>query len=109
MSKIKSEVVFAVYQPNPGKSAELEALIKKHVPLLREFGLATARQPIIVKSKNGTYIEIFEWESKEAVERAHHHPGVATIWEAMGKISTFGKLSALEEAGAPFVHFEPVN
>jgi hypothetical protein len=105
----KSEIVFALYKPHAGKDSELEALINRHVPTLQEYGLVTSRMPIIVKSKNGTYIEVFEWASKEAIDRAHQHPGVASIWEAMGKVSQFTNLSSLEEAGSEFAHFQPIN
>jgi hypothetical protein len=37
-----------------------------------------------VKSKNGTYIESFEWSTPEAVAAVHHHPEVGKVWEAMG-------------------------
>lgn len=105
----KSEVVFAVYKPLPGKENALESLIHKHVPSLKEFGLVTDRIPVIVKSKNGTYIEIFEWASKEAIDRAHKHPGVAMIWEAMAKVAEFSTLDSLDEADGTFAHFLPIN
>ena len=71
---MKPEIVFALYRPHEGKDAELRELIKKHIPTLRRLELVTDRAPILVKSKNGTYIEIFEWKSAESADQAHQHP-----------------------------------
>lgn len=106
---MKPEIVFAMYRPREGKESELLALIKEHIPTLRRFELITDRPSILVRSKNGTYIEIFEWRSKESAEVAHEHPAVAKVWEAMGGVSDFPGLDSLEEAAGKFPHFQPVN
>jgi hypothetical protein len=64
---------------------------------------------VVVKSRNGTYIEIFEWSSYESAGLAHHHPEVAKVWEAMGKVADLAKLDSLEEITGMFPHFEPIN
>ena len=103
------QIVFAVYRPRKGKDKVLEKLIARHVPTLRKLGLATARKPVVARSRNGTYIEVFEWESEEAVKQAHEHPKVAQIWETMGRVCEFSKLESLPETKEEFPHFKPVR
>ncbi|HSE41002.1 MAG TPA: hypothetical protein VLH08_09585 [Acidobacteriota bacterium] len=104
-----SEIVFALYRPNKGKDTELEKLIAQHGPTLRRLELITDRPVVLVKSKNGTYIEIFEWRTEESAGLAHHHPEVAKIWEAMGKIADLPTIDSLEEISERFPHFQPIN
>ena len=104
---MKPEVVFALYRPHPGKDAELRRLIAQHLPVLRRLQLATDRPAILVRAKDGTYIEVFEWRNEESAKLAHEHPEVARVWEAMGQVADFPALDSLEEAKQPFSHFEP--
>jgi hypothetical protein len=103
-----TEVVFAIYKPKFGKEKELEKLIERHVPVLKELELITSRPRLTLKSSDGTYIEIIEWVDVEAAEKAHEHPAVAKVWEAMEAISEFKKLSDLNEAGKAFSHIKVV-
>ncbi len=103
------QVVFALYKPHEGKDADLRRLLADHVSTLRRLELATDRPTIVVKSKNGTYIEIFEWSTEQAAGLAHHHPEVAKVWEAFGKVCDLKTLDSLEETKGMFPHFEPVN
>lgn len=103
------ELVIAMYKPKQGKHQELETLVKKHVPALKEYGLITEREPLVFKSENGTVIEIFEWQSREASKKAHDHPAIAKIWEAMAVVGDFEKLGNLPEAGKVFPHFKMLN
>lgn len=41
----KPEVVIAIYRPKVGKLEALEALVHKHFPTLKEYGLTTVRAP----------------------------------------------------------------
>ena len=104
---MKPAVVFALYRPHPGKDAELRRLIAQHLPVLRRLELATDRPAILVRAKDGTYIEVFEWRNEESAKLAHEHPEVARVWEAMGQVADFPALDSLEEAKQPFSHFEP--
>lgn len=99
------EVVIALYKAKPGKKAELETLVRKHFPILKEYGLTTGKEPYIGLSSDGTILEIFEWASRSAAEKAHDHPAVAKIWEAMAMVCEFGKLDQLPEAKERFPHF----
>jgi hypothetical protein len=77
--------------------------------MLRRLELITDRPVVLVKSKNGTYIEVFEWSTADSARQAHEHPEVAKVWEAMGKIADLPNLDSLEEVKARFPHFEPVT
>jgi hypothetical protein len=106
---MKPEIVLALYRPHEGKDAELRRLIAQHLPTLRRLELVTDRPAILVRSEDGTYIEIFEWRTAEAADLAHQHPEVARVWEAMGQVADFPTLDALAEARKTFPHFQPVN
>ncbi len=103
-----TQIVCALYKAKLGKEAELESLIQKHVPVLRDLELITNRPRLTLKSRDGTYIEIIEWVDAEAAEKAHEHPAVAQVWEAMGVISEFKKLGDLPESQKSFSHFAVV-
>jgi hypothetical protein len=103
------EVVFALYKPHEGKDEELRRIMTQHLPVLRRLELITDRPAVVVRSRNGTYIEIFEWRTAESAGLAHHHPDVAKVWEAMGAVCDFPLLESLEEGKERFPHFEPVS
>ncbi len=104
------EIVFALYRPKPGREAELLALVKEHVPALLELGLVTARAPIVARSrKDATIIEVFEWASAEAIERAHRDPVVQKHWARFAECAEYPTFGQLAEAGEMFAGFEPVD
>jgi hypothetical protein len=102
----KPVVVVAMYRPKEGKVKDLETLIQRHFPTLKEYGLTTDKEPFIGRSGDGTYVEVFEWISAEAAQKAHDHPAVAKIWEAMAVVCDFGKLEQLPEAKKVFPSFQ---
>ena len=104
----KPEVVIAMYRPKEGKLRELEALVQKHFSVLKEYGLTTDKDSFIGRSSDGTILEVFEWANPEAAKKAHDHPAVAKIWEAMALVCDFGTLSQIPEAKNPFPHFPRV-
>ncbi len=102
-------VVIVGYKPMPGKEKELDLLMKTHVPRLRAEGLVTDRESILMRSKNGTIVEVFEWKSKQAIESAHANPEVLKMWEEYAQVCEFIPLSKLEEAGEMFAEFSSVD
>ena len=102
-------IVVVVYEPFPGKEPELEIQIKKHLPVLWEENLATNREPIVMKSKDGLYIEIFEWKSAEAIKQALSNRDVNKLWEEFSKICTYREPVTIDEFRNLFSEFEPVN
>ena len=104
-----SRIVIAAYRPHEGKDAELLALIAEHVPMLRSLGLATGREATVMRSSDGTLVEVFEWVSAESIDRAHSDPAVVELWERFSLVSDYCQLAQLEEARRMFAEFEPVQ
>ena len=102
-------IVIAIYNPKPGQAPALEEILAEHVPILRQEELATARPVVLLRSTDGRYLEIFEWASPQAPERAHDNPRVKALWERIGKVAEVGRLVDLPCAHRSFPHFEPVE
>lgn len=104
-----SMFTMAMYRPHPGKESELAEIIKGHVPILREEGLITEFPPVTLISVDGTLIEIFEWLSEEAKDKAHSSPKVWPVWEQIMRVAELVSLSSLPEAEHPFPNFKRVD
>jgi quinol monooxygenase YgiN len=102
-------VVIVAYKPKEGKQKELEALMQTHVPRLRQENLVTDREPVIIRSEDGTIVEVFEWASKEAIESAHTNPSVLAMWQEFADVCEFLPVSQVQEASQMFSEFEPLN
>ena len=102
-------ISIACYRPKPGKTEELEAIVRGHVPILRDAGLVTDRKPIIGRAKDGTIVEMFEWSSAEAIEKAHGNPEVLKLWGSFSEACEYVKLADLAESLDLFANFESVN
>jgi hypothetical protein len=100
-------MVIVAYRPKPGCAAELEALVREHVPCLRTLGLVTERPAQAMRAKDGTIVEVFEWEHG-AIEAAHNSSRVAELWERFANACDYVPLRELPEAEAMFAEFEPV-
>lgn len=103
-----SRIVIACYRPKAGREADLEALVRRHVATLRSIGLVTDRASITMRAGDGTFIEVFEWASREAIEAAHRHPVVQKMWEAFGEACEYVPVSQVPEASQMFSEFKPV-
>ena len=101
--------VIVAYRPRPGKEQELLHLTKEHLPILRSQGLATDRPSYVMKSVDGTIIEVFEWRSAEAIAAAHQNP----VWQAMcarySEACEYISLENLSESKNMFAEFDPVD
>jgi hypothetical protein len=105
-----AEIVTAVYKTKPGKEPEMRELLKKHLVALRKSGLITARPRTLLRAKNATYVEIFEWKDGAAsAHAAHGHPDIGGVWESMALVCDFTCLAELTESTARFPHFAPVT
>ncbi len=102
-------IVIACYKPHPGQESRLQRLLATHVDRLRKEGLATHRESIVMKSSSGTFIEVFEWESKEAIEAAHHNPAVQKMWEEFSAVCEYETPMNIQEFSQLFSEFTPVN
>jgi quinol monooxygenase YgiN len=101
-------VVIVAYRPKPGKENELVDLVRSRVPTLRKEGLVTDRVPTIMRSGDGTIIEVSEWKSHEAIDAAHKNPNVLAMWNNFFAICDCIPLNTLAEAKEMFAGFEPV-
>jgi quinol monooxygenase YgiN len=72
-------IVIVAYRPKPGKETELLKLVRNRVPTLCKEGLVTDREPIIMRARDGTIIEVSEWKSQEAIDAAHKNPNVLAM------------------------------
>lgn len=106
---MQGRIVIACYQPKAGKESELHALVQEHVPTLRAQNLVTDRTPIIMTAKSGTYIEVFEWASEDAIRVAHEDPVVQVMWQKFAEVCDYVPISSCEEAAGPFSEFTPIN
>jgi len=101
-------VVIVAYRPKPGKENELVDLVRGRVPTLRKEGLVSDRVPTIMRSRDGTIIEVSEWKSREAIDAAHKNPNVLAMWNKFFAICDCIPLNTLAEANEMFAGFEPI-
>ena len=101
-------VIIVAYRPKPGKENELIDLARSRVPTLRKENLVTDRVPTIMRSRDGTIIEVSEWKSQEAIDAAHKNPNVLTMWNKFFAICDCIPLNTLTEANEMFAGFEPI-
>jgi hypothetical protein len=101
-------MVIVAYRPRPGREAELEALIREHVPCLKTLGLVTDRPAQAMRAKDGTVVEVFEWQDG-GIEAAHSSPRVLELWERFGNACDYAPLRELPEAEVMFAEFETIS
>ena len=101
-------VVIVAYRPKPGNENELVDLVRSRVPTLRKEGLVSDRVPTIMRSRDGTIIEVSEWKSREAIDAAHKNPNVLAMWNKFFALCDCVPLKSLAEAEEMFAGFEPV-
>ena len=101
-------IVIAVYRPNKGHESELKKLVIDHVPRLRKLGYATSRTPIAMQAEDGTILEVFEWVSKEAIDKAHGDLQIHAMWNEFNKVCTYHPVNEVDECRNMFPGFEPL-
>jgi hypothetical protein len=98
--------VIVAYRPRAGRQADLEALVRQHVPILESLGLVTSRPATLMKAHDGTIVEVFEWASKAAIDRAHSDPTVQDLWRRFGDCCDYIPIGSVPESGQLFSEFE---
>jgi quinol monooxygenase YgiN len=101
-------IVIVAYRPKPGKEKELLELVQDRVPTLRKENLVTDRVPTIMRSRDGTIIEVSEWKSQQAIDAAHKNPNVLAMWNKFFAICDCVPLKTVTEAEEMFAGFEPI-
>lgn len=102
-------IVIVAYKAKPGKIEKLKAITKLHVPRLKKEGLVTEREPIIMQATDDTIVEVFEWLSDEAIQKAHNNNAVRQMWEEYAEVCEYVPISQLSEAGDLFASFKPME
>jgi len=100
--------VIAAFKPKPGMQEQLAAAVEKHWRVLRTEDLVTDRPRYAMQSSDGTIVEIFEWRSPEAIERAHRTPAILALWAEFEAACEYIPLASLAEARHPFSEFDPL-
>jgi hypothetical protein len=98
----------ACYKPRPGQEEALLELVRNHMQPLHSQGLVTDRTPIVMKTADGTIIEVFEWVSQEAIAGSHSNPVVLDLWKKFEAVCWYETPSNLPEFQRMFAHFEPI-
>jgi len=101
--------VIVAYTPKAGKEKQLLRAVKKHLEVLRTEELVTDKPAYVMRAGEGTILEIFEWRSSEAIEKAHNNPAVQELWEEFGAACDFTPLAKLPEAAQMFAEFDAVD
>ncbi|MDZ4762130.1 MAG: hypothetical protein SGJ21_13780 [Alphaproteobacteria bacterium] len=102
-------MVIVAYRPKTERENVLLAEVRDHHPLLRSEGLATDREPFIMRASDGTIVEVFEWASVAAMQEAHGNPRVLAMWDRFAACCDFVPLSAVAETASMFAEFEPLE
>ena len=100
--------VVVVYRPKKGKDEQLLQLLKDHVPILRDQNLATDRKPVVMRAADGALVEVFEWNSVDAIKQAHHNRVVGDLWEKFNEVCDFEIPLNVKEFQGLFSEFETV-
>ena len=101
-------IVIVAYRPEAWEREGTLDLVRSRVPTLRKEGFVTDREPIIMRARDGTIIEVSEWKSQEAIEAAHKNPNVLAMWEKFFAICDCVPFRTLAEAEEMFPNFEPL-
>ncbi len=104
-----SLIVIASYKPREGKDEGMKEVLRNHMPILRNEGLITDFPAIVLKANDGSYIEIFEWKTQEAINQAHQSENVLALWKRFEEVCTYINLSDIEERKNLFASFQPVK
>jgi|SRR5271166_1515027 len=102
-------IAIAAYRPRAGKEEELLQAVRDHMPVLRGQHLITARAPYIMRAEDGTIVEIFEWNSDDAIAQAHSNPEVIKLWTRFNEACEYIPLANLPECKGMFATFEPLD
>ena len=104
---MEGRIVIVAYKPLKGKEDALRQLMREHLPALKKQNLVTDRDSILMETKDGTIIEVFEWKSKAAIEQAHTNAEVQKMWKKYSEVCEYIPIGKVEEAGNLFADFTP--
>lgn len=81
----------ARYRVKPDHVDEFLEIVDRHWATLRDLELVTEREPDVYlgderETGRPLIVEVFDWAGPDASGRAHTHPRVSEVWEAMGPL-----------------------
>lgn len=81
----------ARYRVKADRVDDFLEVVDRHWATLRDLELVTDREPeVFVGEERETggplVVELFDWAGPDASGRAHTHPRVSEMWEAMGPL-----------------------
>jgi hypothetical protein len=100
--------VIVAYKPKSGHEHSLEAVVMKHLAVLASEKLVSDRPASVMRARDGTIVEVFEWASSDAITRAHSNAAVGALWAEFAAVCDYVPLGTLPEAGQMFAEFDPV-
>jgi hypothetical protein len=77
------------YRVKADRVDEFLDVVDRHWTTLRDIELVTDREPEVYigherETDGPLVVEVFDWVDPDASRRAHTHPRVSEMWEAMG-------------------------
>jgi quinol monooxygenase YgiN len=101
--------VVVAYKPKADKDQQLLDAIREHLEVLRSQQLATDRPAYVMQAGDGTILEVFEWQSAEAISRAHSNPAVQALWAKFGEACDYIPLASIAECQQMFAEFNSIE
>jgi hypothetical protein len=83
--------------------------VGKHLQILQAEQLVTDKPAYVMRSADGTIVEVFEWRSAEAIEQAHSNTAVQALWAEFADVCDYQPLAGLAEAQQMFAEFDAVQ
>jgi Ser/Thr protein kinase RdoA (MazF antagonist) len=106
MSVSAPETVLATYRVRADKEQEFVELLRRHHPVLHDYGLVTRDRPTILRGSDAegrpVYYELFTWADGDAVEGGQQLEEVTDLWAAMAELVE-------ERDGLPKIEYPPVR
>ena len=100
--------VIVAYTPKPGREQQLMAAVKKHLDVLRAEQLVTEAPGCVMRARDGSIVEVFEWRSADAITQAHANAAVQALWGEFGAACDYTPLATLAESREMFAEFDAV-
>jgi hypothetical protein len=88
---------------------QLAACVARHLNVLATEELVSERPACVMRGKDGTIVEVFEWASAEAIQKAHSNAAVGALWAEFAAVCDYVPLHTLPEAQQLFAEFESVS
>jgi hypothetical protein len=82
--------------------------MRVHLEILRAEGLVSDGPSIIMEARDGTVVEVFEWKSRAAIQKAHANARVQEMWDRYEEVCDYVPLGEVPESAELFSEFRPL-